>query len=411
VRILLIHNTYQQPGGEDVVFRSEGELLARNGHTVEQMLFNNDSIRSWYDRLRSGLLALYNPISARAIQQKIKVFVPEIIHVHNFTPLVSPSVFFVANRNCIPVAFTLHNFRLLCPSATLFHKDSIYEDSIHSLFPWDAVRKGVYRNSILQTAAVASVNAFHNLAGTWHDRVDRYITPTSFAREKFTNSRLSLPGDKVVVKPSSVESPGKGTFPRQDFLLFVGRLAEEKGIRTLLDGAGKSGSKLVIIGDGPLRKLVEARVSGNPNITYLGFQERETVVQYMKDCRALLFPSIWYEGGTPLTILEAFSTGTLVLASRLGAMVEMIDDQENGLHFEAGNANDMASKIREIEQYPERSRRIAEEGYRTYLSRYTPEKNYEQLIEIYQQAIAERQKKDKLQVGITSPELESSNIQ
>jgi len=198
---------------------------------------------------------------------------------------------------------------------------------------------------------------------------------------------------------------------KRTFLLFVGRLAEEKGIRTLLNGVAKSGSKLVIIGDGPLRKLVEANVSGNPYLTYLGFQDRKTIIQYLKDCRALLFPSIWYEGGTPLTILEAFSTGTLILASRLGAMVEMIDDQENGLHFEAGNADDLASKIREIEQYPERSRRIAEEGYRTYLARYTPEKNYEQLIEIYHQAIAERQKKDKLQAGITPPEPEHSDIQ
>ncbi len=193
---------------------------------------------------------------------------------------------------------------------------------------------------------------FSQLAGTWRHRVDRYITPTSFAREKFINSRLSLPHDKVVVKPSSVESPGKGQFPRQDFLLFVGRLAEEKGIRTLLNGVAKSGSKLVIIGDGPLRKLVEANASGNPHITYLGYQDTETVFHYLKSCRALLFPSIWYEGGTPLTILEAFSTGTLVLASRLGAMAEMIDDQENGLHFEAGNADDMASKIRESTNFP-----------------------------------------------------------
>lgn len=406
MRVLVIHNRYNEAGGEDTVFRNESALLFKKGHVVEQVVFDNKTIRSWSDKLLAGILAAYNPASAHAIQEKIESFEPEVIHVHNFTPLVSPSVFFVANRNRVPIVLTLHNFRLLCPSSTLFYHNSIYERSLHSFFPWDAVRKGVYRGSVLQSAAVASVNSLHNLLGTWQNRVDRYIIPTAFAKGKFRDSILSLPEEKLVVKPNFVENSGKGLPHRENFFLFVGRLSEEKGIRTLLAAAEKSSFSLVIIGDGPLRPLVEASTQTNQRLTYLGYQKSPTVLDYLKRCSGLLFPSICYEG-FPVTILEAFSTGTLVLASRLGALAEIIDDDVNGLHFEAGNATDLMIKMAEANHYPDRSKKIAERGYQTYLELYTPEKNYEQLMGIYHQVVAE--KNGKPAVTVSSAELEHTN--
>lgn len=404
MKILLIHNKYQQAGGEDAVVFNEGELLSKNGHCVEQMFFDNNTIKSWTYRLLYGIQAAYNLGSARAIQKKIDYFSPHVIHVHNFTPLVSPSVFFVANKNKIPIIVTLHNYRLLCPSATLFYNNSIYEKSIHTFFPWDAVRKGVYRNSVLETAALAFITTVHNTLGTWRNRVDRYITLTSFAKDKFKNSSLSIADEKLVVKPNFVENKGRGESSRKNFFLFVGRLTEEKGIRTLLKACEKSNFKLTIIGDGPLRKLVEDSALINNNITYLGHQSSEIVLHSLKSCKALLFPSIWYEG-FPITILEAFSTGTVVVASKLGGMAEIIQDHVNGLHFEAGNADDLVRKISEISEHAELSKIIEENAYATYLKYYTPQKNYEQLTAIYNEAIAQKTKKYEHNVHKQNSEL------
>src|SRR6267154_2136215 len=208
MRILLIHNKYKQPGGENIVFESEGELLSSNGHLVEHLVFDNSTIQTFVDKFFSGLKVIYNPESARKLREKIEHFKPDIIHVHNFVPLVSPSIFSVAKKFNIPIILTLHNYRLICPSATLVHKGKIYERSVNSVFPIDAIIKGVYRNSKLQTAAVATMVAVHNQLGTWRNKVDFYIALSNFAKEKFKTSGLAIPEERLVVKPNFVQDFG-----------------------------------------------------------------------------------------------------------------------------------------------------------------------------------------------------------
>jgi len=399
MKILLVHNKYQQPGGENVVFETEGELLSSNGHFVERLTFDNAEIKTWVDKCLSGLKVIYNPASARKFREKIEHFNPDIIHVHNFVPLVSPSIFSVAKKFGIPIILTLHNYRLICPSATLVYKGKIYEQSIHSVFPIDAVIKGVYRKSPLQTAAVAVMVAWHNLIGTWRNKVDFYIVLSQFAREKFKASRLGIPEERLVVKPNFVPDFGMGHAARDNDFLFVGRLVEEKGVRVLLKAARLLTFKLTIIGDGPMRKLVTDAVSSNSNIRYLGFQDKVNIARHMKRSKALIFPSIWYEG-FPLAILEAFSTGTLVIASGLGAMAEIIQNGVNGLLFETGNEADLVKKIVEIEDKPAFVNQMAEKARLSYLTHYTPEKNYGLLLGIYNKAIAlkkqEQERQDKM---------------
>jgi glycosyltransferase involved in cell wall biosynthesis len=394
MRILLVHNKYKQPGGENVVVESEGELLASNGHLVEQLIFDNSSINTFYDRILSGLKVIYNPASVRKLREKIQEFGPDIIHIHNFVPLASPSIFYAAKRFGIPTILTLHNYRLICPSATLVHKGKIYEHSVQSVFPIDAILKGVYRNSKLQTAAIAIMVAVHNLMGTWRNKVDFYIALSQFAKEKFKTSSLAIPEERLVVKSNFVPDFGAGNSERNDELLFVGRLVEEKGIQVLLKASKILRFNLTIIGDGPLRKLVTDAIEANPNIHYLGFQDKRSIANHMKKCKALIFPSIWYEG-FPLTILEAFSTGTLVIASRLGAMAEIIRDGENGLLFEAGDEIALANKIIEIDAEPELARQLAANARLTYLSNYTPDKNYGLLMDIYKKAVALKKQSKK----------------
>lgn len=387
MRILLIHNKYKQAGGEDGVFNTESELLAGFGHQVEELLFDNSVIDGFFSKVLNGLKFLYNPTSAKIITNKIESFKPDVIHVHNFVPLVSPSVFWVASRYKIPVIFTLHNFRMVCPSATLFHKNFIYEKSLHSVFPIDAVLKGVYRDSVIETAILALGIAFHHAIGTWRNKVDFYIALTSFAKEKFVSARMPLPIEKILVKPNSVQDCGMGTARRRDHFLFVGRLVEEKGLRTLLQAASMSPFRLIIIGDGPMQQEVIEHTKVNPHVVYLGPQNKATVISHMKACAALIFPSLWYEG-LPLTMIEAFSTGTPVIASRHGAMQELINDGVNGLLFEPGRERDLVRKIEDIEHERVDVDAISERARATYLKYYTPERNYNLLLTIYNRAIA-----------------------
>jgi glycosyltransferase involved in cell wall biosynthesis len=387
MRILLIHNKYKEAGGEDVVFEAEADLLSNNRSVVDVIVFDNASIKTVFDRLLSGLRVIYNPSSARILKQKILEFQPDVIHVHNFVPLASPSIFFVAAKFRIPVIVTLHNYRLICPSATLFHNNSIYENSIHSVFPIDAILKGVYRNSRVQTAAVVIMTSLHRMIGTWKHKVDHYIALTQFAKQKFSTAAIGIPENKLSVKPNFSVDHGMGDDVRKDFFLFVGRLTEEKGIRTLLNAARLASFNLIIIGDGPLRGLISDVAMENPNVRYLGFQKKAFVIERMKMCKGLIFPSLWYEG-FPMTIVEALSTGTVVIASKLGGMAEIIQHGVNGLHFEAGREPDLISRIKEIDSGSWNLKSMQARARLTYLDHYTPERNHSLMMDIYNRARA-----------------------
>ncbi|QHT71625.1 glycosyltransferase family 4 protein [Rhodocytophaga rosea] len=392
MRILLIHNKYQQKGGEDVVFGAEGELMASHGHTVERLLFDNSQIKSAKDVILSGIGSVYNVQSANRVDAVIRFFQPDIIHVHNFFPLASPAVFFVAAKFGVPVIVTLHNYRLICPSYSLYYDGKIYEKSIHKVFPIDAILKGVYRESKIQTASTVLMTGIHKLTGTWKNKVDRYIVLTEFAKNKFLDSSLQVPTEQLIVKPNFTDDLGIGEEQRENFFLFIGRLTGEKGIQTVLDAAATGKFTLKIIGDGPLKETVESYAARYPNILYAGFQQKPFIISELKKCRALVFPSVWYEG-FPMTILEAFSTGTPVITSKLGGMAEIVDDLQNGLHFLPGNSADLVDKIQVLSADAKLSIQLGKQARQDYLDKYTPEKNYTLLLSIYEQAIAAKKHK------------------
>jgi glycosyltransferase involved in cell wall biosynthesis len=389
MKILLVHNKYQQYGGEDVVFQSESELLKNNGNQVDYLLFDNKEIKSTLDKIISGARSVYNSKSAKALEQKIDHFQPDVIHVHNFFPLASPSIFFVAKKKNIPVVMTLHNYRLICPSATLFHNHHVYDKSVGSLIPFDAILKGVYRDSMLQTASVVAVIAIHALMGTWRKKVNRYIALSEFSKNKFLSSSLGIPEKQFFVKPNSVIDYGNGETVREDFFLFIGRLTEEKGIDLILKAFQLRPFNLVIIGDGPAREGVEQMARDNSRITYLGFQEKPVIMNYLKRAKGFIFSSKYYEN-LPLTIIESFSTGTPVIASSMGVAKEIVQDKINGLWFKPGDAKDLSEKISLLSNEKDLGKTLSCNARETYVNHYTPEKNYDQLMLVYREVIKER---------------------
>lgn len=382
MRILIIHNRYQQRGGEDTTFEQETELLQQT-EDVQTLIFQNRS--GWKGALQF-LFSIWNTGSAGRIKGEIKNFHPDVIHVHNWHYAIGPIVVRVAYKSKIPIVLTVQNYRLICPSATLLDGDKLFLDSIRVSFPWKAIRKKLYRNSYLQSFWLAFVIWLHKKIGTWN-MADRYILQTELARSVFESSMVGITKSKFVVKPNFIVDPGLPPVVREDYFLYVGRLSEEKGISTLIEAFRDKPFELFIAGDGPLKSMVLDACKKNPGIHYLGLLDKKSVTERMQQCSALVFPSVWYEG-MPLTLIEAFAAGTPVIASDLGAMASMIRNGFNGMHFKAGSVKELSVKLEDWTTLNEMGKsHISMNARLSYESLYSPEKNREQLLAIYTEVL------------------------
>jgi len=387
-KILLIHNTYQHPGGEDSVLENEYKLLKNNNHIVEKLIFDNNDINSSLDKLKIGFNSIFNRNSAKIVEKKIKSFRPDIIHVHNFFPIASPSIFYVANSLNIPIVMTLHNYRLICPNALLFKDNKICEKCIEKPFAIDAILNNCYRESKIQTSILVIMNYVHKKRNTWNHKVDKYITLTSFAKNKMLNSSLKLEKNKIVIKPNFVEDYGY-EYEKEDYFLFVGRLSIEKGINLLLQVFEKSEKKLIIIGSGPLENLVKEKALERINIEYLGYKDKLFIVNKLKKAKALIFSSIWYEG-MPMTILESFSVATPVISPNIGGPNEIVQSNINGLKYQTNTINSLIEAINNISNNDTLHKKLCLGARASYEDNYTPEKNYKYLMNIYKKVINEK---------------------
>ena len=380
LRVLVAHNAYQQRGGEDFVVDAEIGLLQGRGHQVELFSRRNDEL-AHTGRIAAAVQAVWSARTVADLTHRITAFKPDLIHAHNTFPLISPSLYAAAARAGIPVVQTLHNFRLLCPQAMFLRDGRICEDCLGKL-PWRGVVHRCYRGSVAQTAVVASMLGIHRAMGTYRDQVTRYIAQTEFSWRKFIEG--GLPADRISIKPNFVDVPA-GMEGERSGGLFVGRLSGEKGIQVLLGALDSvQGSAIDVVGVGP----EEARLRGHYGVRLHGWMESARVLERMRAAAFLVAPSIWYEG-FPRVIVEAFACALPVIASRLGSIAEIIRDGETGLLFEPGDAVDLARKMAWAEANPAAMRELGMKARRDYEEKYTPARNYQQLIAIYAQAISE----------------------
>jgi glycosyltransferase involved in cell wall biosynthesis len=388
MKILFVHNFYKIKGGEDVVFRNEIELLNLKNEILEYTV-NNDSINSLLSKVLSFFRVVFSLKAYREFKQCLKLHNPDVVHVHNYFPLLSPSVFYACKKMNIPVVHTLHNYRAVCPTALLMHAGEVEERSIKGT-SWWAVANKVYRGSLMGTLALAIMVESHKWLGTWQTKLDRFIALTEFSKQKYVEA--GWPNHKIVVKPNFIEDPFDGdtvVAKAGGYGLFVGRLSEEKGVDILFKSWANTLGKLKVIGDGPLKDFVESKSSGS--IEFLGRKDKSDVLDLVRNADFIVMPSTWYEG-FPMVLVEAFACGTPALVSRLGSMKEIVEDGVTGLHFEAGNSQDLAEKAQWLIDNLERTREMGQNARNEYLAKYTPEKNYEVLMDIYQQAIDEAKK-------------------
>ena len=383
MRILQLHNFYKIAGGEDVVVRSEKNLLEAHGNSVALLDVDNDAIASKFSQAMTAVNAIYSPASKQRVLQEINRFQPDIVHVHNFFPLLSPAVYDACREARVPVVQTLHNFRLFCANSFFYRDGKVCEDCMGKFFPTPAVIHNCYRDSRIGSAVVGTMQTVHRIRGTWRDRVDRYIALTDFARNKFIEG--GLPANKITVKPNFVSvDPGCGE-GQGNYALFVGRLSPEKGLETLLAAWEKLGDRigLKIIGDGPLSPTVEQAANRIPGVEWMGRQSRDQLQAFMKNAQVLIFPSLWYET-FGLVVIEAYAAGVPVIASNLGTMSLLIDPGRTGLLFRAGDPQDLQERIEWILSHPLEVKKMRQEARREFESKYTATQNYQQLMEIYE---------------------------
>jgi len=386
VRILFVHTYYQQRGGEDVVVDQELELLRHKGHEVELFSVTNHEINGAWRKAATAALLVYNPWAKAALLRKLRAFRPDVVHVHNFFPLLSPSIFDACRAAGVPSVMTLHNFRILCPTRTFFHAGRIQERSLKHSAIW-ALPHRVYRSSFLATAPLVVMIDFHKWAKTWRRKVDLFVALTEFAKSKLIEG--GLPAEKIVVKGNAVADPLNGA--PQDGVqrhgaLFVGRLSEEKGVASLIEAWKGIDYPLRVAGDGPLRHLFDGAKSSH--ITLLGRLSREQVYAEMRRAAFLVLPSICYEM-FPMTLAEAYANGLPVLASKLGGLKDLLDDGATGLGFEAGAIEDIRAKVGWAVANPTRMIAMGKNARAKYEALYTAERNYADLMRIYERALTQ----------------------
>jgi glycosyltransferase involved in cell wall biosynthesis len=377
MNILAVHNYYQNPGGEDVIFHAETRLLERHGHQVTRYTAHNATLTG-QSRPAVAVNTVWNRSAAREVRTLIRDTRPDVMHVHNTFPLISPSIYNAAADQGVPVVQTLHNFRLLCPSAVLMRDGRVCEDCVGTATRWPGVVHGCYRGTAA-SAVVAAMLCAHTAVGTWTDKIQRYIAISEFCRRKFIEG--GLPADKLVVKLNFLDyDPGIST-ERDGYVLFVGRLSREKGLGTLLEAVSRmrNTARVKVVGQGPLGG---AAADGPSNIEWCGHQDREQVLALMKGASLLVMPSEWYEG-CPLTIIEAFATGLPVIASRLGTMAEMVTDGVTGRLFPAGDSNALAEALDWALTNSDSMREMALHARAEFERKYTAAGTYQHLMNIY----------------------------
>jgi glycosyltransferase involved in cell wall biosynthesis len=379
--VVLVHNRYQQAGGEDAVFAAETALLRRRQHAVATHTADNRTAETM-GRVALAGAALWNRASYRDIRRVCRDSGASIAHFHNTFPLVSPSGYYAARAEGVAVVQTLHNYRLICPGGNLFRDGRTCTACVGAAVPLAAVRHACYRGDRQATAVTLSLLTGHRLIGTWRHAVDVYVALTEFARRRFIEG--GLPADRVVVKPNFLaEDPGVGSHDG-GFALFVGRLTEDKGVATLVrawDAAG-GGRRLKIAGTGPLERMASTKT-----IEWLGWQSGDRVLELMRAASFLVMPSTWFEG-FPVTLLQAFATALPVIVSGHGSLAEIVADGVTGRHVPPGDSEALAQAIDWAWTHPAEIREMGRRGRDEFESRYTAQQHYDRIVEIYRRALA-----------------------
>jgi len=383
MRVLIAHNHYQQRGGEDAVFEHETAMLERAGHEVHRYTVHNDAIDGFVSKAATFATTPYGKASREAFERELAGVGPDVVHVHNYFPLLTPSVFYACTARGIPVVHTLHNYRMLCANGLLLREGKICEKCVKGS-PYWAVAHRCYRGSAVGSLALALMIGAQRRWKTWHEQVTRFIVLTQFERQKFIEA--GVPEDRICLKPNFVPDPGvHASVPphERSGVLYVGRLSAEKGLRTLIEAWRSLDVPLRIAGDGPL--MDELRENAPSNVTLLGRLPSEKVHAEMARAALLVMPSNWYEG-FPVTLVEALACGLPVAASRIGSLQEVVQDGKTGVLYKPNDPQDLARVLAPLVRDGKQLARMSSSARRCFEENYSADRNLDMLESIYDEA-------------------------
>jgi glycosyltransferase involved in cell wall biosynthesis len=378
LKILQVHNFYRIRGGEDVVVERERELLRSAGFVVETFYKYSDKISGAYEKIRAGFELSSSSSIEQEFQQVLSQSRPDIVHVHNFFPLITPLIFALCRREKIPVVFTLHNFRLFCANGLMLRSGKPCDLCLtKGVFP--AVLHSCYRNSRLFTLPVARMIAKAKNENIWQEQVDLFVSTTEFTKSVY--EKYGIPKEKVLVKGNF--SPDLSTLQRKqkNFALYAGRLSEEKGIRTLVKSWKPKFGELRFCGTGPLAEWI--RESG---FSVVQNANQNELHQVMAECKYLILPTECYETGIPLIAMEAASLGIPMIISKFGAAQEAFDHGKNALLFAPGDVAELQAGLRKMNNEENLRKDLGNGARQLYLARFTEKDQSDQLMKIYLRA-------------------------
>ncbi len=389
MKVLVVHNRYRQSAGEDAAVDAQVALLRSAGHDV--VLWQQDSrdIDGWTVLRKVGLpaRALLSVSAYRDLRALCRREQPDVAHVHNVFPLISPAAYVALSDGGVPVIQTLHNYRLMCPNGLFFRRGRVCE-LCSSGRMHHAVRYACYHGSRAHSAAYALSIGAHRAAGTF-SRVSAYIALTAFAAHKVVQAGIA-PKDKVHVlgnyAPAPLPSPREAP-PAVPTFAFLGRLSEEKGVACLVAASSKIGvARVVIAGTGPMLEPMKAHAAarGLP-VEFPGWVAGAQKQALLSGATALVVPSLGYEG-FPLTVLDAYAAGVPVIAPRHGGFPDLVQDGETGLLFSPGDPEDLAACMRRLASEPELSAAMGRGARELVLERYTEAAFLRGLLAIYEAA-------------------------
>lgn len=392
MKILAIHNFHRKgsASGDDQVYKSETALLEEHGNTVVRFSLSNDEFDNagMFGKIKYTLEMLWSFKNYKNVQRLIQEENPDVVHVHTFFPLLSPSVLYAAKRCGVPVVATLHDTRVICPCATSLRGTQLCNECGDGRY-LRMCKYACFKGKRLQSFLVAGIFKYHRIRKTFYKQIDKYIclnenqirllTEIGFERKKIVKKYNFVPDAEADVKVEKVMD-----IPER-YVVFYGRIGEEKGIRVLMkiwEDKRTGNIPLVVMGGGPLEDEFKAWAEKKENVFFLGYMPHDKCLSIVKGCEFVVFPSIWYEGCSMVEI-ETESLGKALIATDLGFSVEAIEEGINGYKVSLGDVDGFVKTIIKLWLDPMKCIELGKNARLDYEAKYLPEDNYKQLRDIY----------------------------
>ncbi len=394
MKILVVHNFHRRgsASGDDQVYKSETVLLEANGNEVIRYFVSNDEFDAAgiMGKLCATFGMLWSFKNYRGLKELIRKERPDLVHIHTFFPLLSPSVLYAAKRMKIPVVATLHDTRFICPCSTSLRGEKICNECGDGHY-LRMFKYGCFKGSRLQSLIVALIFKYHRIRRSFYDQIDHYIclndnqirllVSVGFSENKISKKYNFVPDADAEIKPVKTSD-----IPER-YVVFYGRIGEEKGVRILMRIWDEIDDiPLVIMGGGPLEDEVRSWALNKDNVKFMGYINHDECLSVVKGCEFVVFPSIWYEGCSMVEI-EAQSLGKGLIATDLGFSSEAVEDGYNGYKVPLGNVDKFRDIIRQLWEDPSKCDEIGLNARREYEAKYRPKDNYLKLRDIYEKVI------------------------